>query len=264
MTVFFYTLLCIVPCCINIKPCLHLWSEKRQTTSATLHQRFSIPVLAPPSSAYFACLSLLTHLIQIISSLEVSSVHELCSHWHGPYTVFIAPYSLSRGNLLKFTSLRNIHSRICAAQRLHTRTSVTSYTSVNKYNLNSRLAHFNALWMEHIRSLQTGIMAEYPVMSTLQGTYVRIEQMSEAIRETYKMCRAGGREDWNWEPLLYTDLNSCLNHQKQILYICKHTYRLWVRTAGIVVYSPRIKKQSSIKCAAHIWIFALNCSGTVL
>ena len=26
----------------------------------------------------------------------------------------IAPYSLSRGNLLKFTSLRNIHSRICA------------------------------------------------------------------------------------------------------------------------------------------------------
>ncbi len=31
-------------------------------------QRFSIPVLAPPRSAYFACLSLLTHLIHIISS----------------------------------------------------------------------------------------------------------------------------------------------------------------------------------------------------
>ncbi len=44
-----------------------------------LHQRFSIPVLAPPRSAYFACLSLLTHLIQIISLLEVRSVHELCS-----------------------------------------------------------------------------------------------------------------------------------------------------------------------------------------
>ncbi len=39
-------------------------------------------------------------------------------------------------------------------------------TSVNKYNLNSRLAHFNALWMEHIHSFRTGIMAEYPVMST--------------------------------------------------------------------------------------------------
>ncbi len=29
-------------------------------------------------------------------------------------------------------------------------------------------------------------------MSTSQGTYSQIEQMSEAIRETYKMCRAGG------------------------------------------------------------------------
>ncbi len=43
----------------------------------------------PPRSAYFACLSLLTHLIQIISLLEVRSMHELCSDWH-------APYSLSR------------------------------------------------------------------------------------------------------------------------------------------------------------------------
>ncbi len=32
-----------------------------------------------PCSAYFACLSLLTHLIQIISLLEVRSMHELCS-----------------------------------------------------------------------------------------------------------------------------------------------------------------------------------------
>ncbi len=55
---------------------------------------------------------------------------------------------------------------VCAAQRLHARRSVTSYTSVNIYNFNSRLAHFNALWMEYIRSLRTGIMAEYPVMST--------------------------------------------------------------------------------------------------
>ncbi len=44
---------------------------------------------------------------------------------HGPYTVSIAPYSLSRGNPLKFTSLRNIHSRICTAQRLHTQTKLT-------------------------------------------------------------------------------------------------------------------------------------------
>ncbi len=97
-----------------------------------------------------------------------------------------------QGNPLKFTSFRNIHSWICATQRLHARTSVTSYTSVNIYNLNSRLAHFNALWMEYIRSLRTGIMEEYPVISTSQGTYVPIEQTSEAIRVTYEICRAGG------------------------------------------------------------------------
>ncbi len=158
----------------------------------TVRQRFSIPVLAPPPpppprSAYFACLSLLTHLIQIISLLEVRSMHELCSDWHAPYTGSIAPYSLSSGNPLKFTLFRNIHSWICAAQRLHARTSVASYTSVNIYNFNSHLAHFNALLMLYIRSLRTGIIAEYPVMSTSQGTYVRIEQTSEAIRVTYEM-----------------------------------------------------------------------------
>ncbi len=134
-------------------------------------------------------------------------MHELCSDWHAPYTGSIAPYSLSRGNPLKFTLFRNIHSWICATQRLHARTSLTSYTFVNIYNFNSRLAHFNALWMEYIRSLRTGIMAEYPVMSTSQGTYVRIEQTSEAIRVTYKICRAGGREDWNWEPLMWSNNN---------------------------------------------------------
>ncbi len=35
----------------------------------------------------FACLCCLTHLIQITSSLEETSVNELCSDWHGPYTV---------------------------------------------------------------------------------------------------------------------------------------------------------------------------------
>ncbi len=34
--------------------------------------------------------------------------------------------------------------------------------------------------------------------------------------------------------------------------------------ARIVGYSPRLRKQSSVKCAAHTLIFGLNCSGTVL
>ncbi len=46
--------------------------------------------------------------------------------------------------------------------------------------------------MKHIRSLQYGIMMEYPVMSTSRGTYVRIEQTYEAIRETHIVSRAGG------------------------------------------------------------------------
>ncbi len=48
--------------------------------------------------------------------------------------------------------------------------------------------------MEYIRLLQTGIMAEYPVMSTSQGANVQIEQTSEAIRVTNEMCSVcGGR-----------------------------------------------------------------------
>ncbi len=53
-----------------------------------LDQWFLIPFLTYHRSAYFACLSYLTHLIQITSSLEESSMHELCSDWHGPYIVF--------------------------------------------------------------------------------------------------------------------------------------------------------------------------------
>ncbi len=52
------------------------------------------------------------------------------------------------------------------------------------------ISHTHALWMEYIRLLRTGIMSEYPVMSTSQGSYVRIKQTSEAIRVTYEMCRA--------------------------------------------------------------------------
>ncbi len=145
------------------------------------------------------------------SALHALTVFRLTCSLHrahcSPHRVHCSPHRVhcsllpEEGNPLKFTLFRNIHSWICAAQRLHARTSVTSYTSVNIYNFNSRLAHFNALWMEYISSLRTGIMEEYPVTSTSQGTYVPIEQTSEAIRVTYEICRAGGREDWNWELL---------------------------------------------------------------
>ncbi len=82
---------------------------------------------APPLCTF--CMSLLfkTHLIQIISSLEESSMNELCSDWHAPYTVFIAPYSLSMRNPLTFTSLRNLFIHGFALhQRHHTQTKLTS------------------------------------------------------------------------------------------------------------------------------------------
>ncbi len=92
------------------------------------------------------------------------------------YTVFIAPYSFSRANLLTFISLRNIHSRIAQHSIFTHRGNLLEKCEVwhnipHKNHLNLRLAHFNALYMEHISSLWTGIMAEYLVMSTSQGTY---------------------------------------------------------------------------------------------
>ncbi len=65
------------------------------------------------------------------------------------WTVFRLTCSLHRvhcWNPLKLTLFRNIHSWICATQHLHARTSVTSYTSVNIYNFNSRLAHLNGIY----------------------------------------------------------------------------------------------------------------------
>ncbi len=60
------------------------------------------------------------------------SVHELCSDWHCPYTV-----SKSVGNLLKFTSLRNIHSWICAVQRLQTHCDIIYLCKYIQFKLSS-------------------------------------------------------------------------------------------------------------------------------
>ncbi len=89
---------------------LHLW----QTSVKSVYSLMVGFLWGPPrGTSEENYLNQLTHLIQVICSLEVRSVHELCSDWHWPFTVSIAPYSLSRGNLLKFSSLRNIHSWIC-------------------------------------------------------------------------------------------------------------------------------------------------------
>ncbi len=103
-------------------------------------------------------------------SLEESYVHEL------------RPYS--------------VHCSLLPEQRK----SIEGYfTFHHKYNLNSLLPQFNALCMEHIRSLRTGIMAEYMVMSTSQGTYdLRLNRTNVGRDEIY-ICiicaEQEGRED---------------------------------------------------------------------
>ncbi len=78
--------------------------------------------------------------------------------------------------------------------------------------------------MEYIWSLRTGGIS-CDVMSTSWGTYGRIEQTSEAMRETYKICRAGVREDWNWEPLVY----SIYRHIFHLWIICYRNGSFWIQ-----------------------------------
>jgi len=79
----------------------------------------------------------------------------------GPYAVFTAPYSLNTVYHLKWTSLTS-----CEVMY---RCSFIPY------------AVCSALRTEHVRSLRIGIslrMAKYPVKSTSQSTYSRMERTS--------------------------------------------------------------------------------------
>ncbi len=157
---------------------------------------------APPLYIFFMSLLVNTPDNQIISSLEVRSMNELCSDWHASYTVSIAPYSLSRGKPLKFTYFTSEHSFMDLRCATSLRTDECDIIYVCKYIQFKFTSRTLQCTMNGIRSLRTGIMEEYRVISTSQGTCVRIEQTSEVIRVTYEMCRAVGREDWNWEPLI--------------------------------------------------------------
>ncbi len=106
-------------------------------------------------------------------------MQELCSDWHAPYTqcpLHPTPWAGAiHCSLRHFRTL--IHGFVLRNIFKH------KYTS-DIYNFNSCLAHLYALWMEHVR-FETGIMAEYPLMSTSKDTYVQMEL-------TYEMYRAGG------------------------------------------------------------------------
>ncbi len=126
-----------------------------------LHQRFSIPVLALPPC--ISCMSLYVNTPDSDNQLVRSALRAwTVSDWH-------APYSLSREIRCSLLHWTFIHGLRCATS-----------SSTDECDI--------------ICDPRTGIMEEYCVMSTSQGTYVRIEQTSEAIRVTYDMGRVRGLE----------------------------------------------------------------------
>ncbi len=151
--------------------------------------------------AYFACLSLLTHLIQIISSSEVCSVHELCSDWHAPYTVSIAPYSLSRGNPLKFTLLQNIHSWF--ALRIFKHRRVWHHIPlIYKILIHVSHTYMHFEWNTFASNWNHGgISCDVHFAGHLRSNSTNIWSDKRNIRIVQ---RRGGCEDWSWDQLIYT------------------------------------------------------------
>jgi len=114
---------CVFTCCIV--------PRKHKTMSAfvigemtnnkpTLHQRFSIPVLAPPPQLCIFCMSLFVNAPNsdnqlVRSELRAWTVFPLTWSLHSS----LLPILPEQGKSVEVTSLQHIHSQICAAQRLH-------------------------------------------------------------------------------------------------------------------------------------------------
>jgi len=91
------------------------------------------------------------------------------------------------------------------------------------YLWNSCLAQFHALWMKHIHSFRTGIMAEYPVMSTSQDTYGRIEQTLYVIRGLGLGNAALPYCDAVWQ-----DKNSTITHYERGICCIQWGHNYWL------------------------------------
>ncbi len=131
----------------------------------SLGQRFSIPVLA----------------------LRAWTVFRLTCFLHSVHCSLLPEQGKSVE--VYFTSEHSLMDLRCATS---SRTDECDIIYVCKYIQFKFTSRTLQCTMNGMRSLQTGIMEEYRVMSTSQGTCVRIEQTSEVIRVTYEMCRGGG------------------------------------------------------------------------
>ncbi len=80
-----------------------------------------------------------------------------------------------------FTSEHSLMDLRCATSSRTDECDIIYVCKYIQFKFTSRTLQFT---MNGIRSLWTGIMEEYRVMSTSQGTYDRLEQTSEVIRVT--------------------------------------------------------------------------------
>ncbi len=137
---------------------------------------------APPLCIY--CMSLLVNTPDsynqlVRSALRAWTVFRLTCSLHSVHCSLLPEQGKSVE--VYFTSEHSLMDLRCATS---SRTDECDTIYVCKYiqfKFTSRTLQFT---MNGIRSLWTGIMEEYRVMSTSQGTYDRLEQTSEVIRVT--------------------------------------------------------------------------------
>ncbi len=171
------------------------WSRVITVNSAVLNSSPRAPPL------YIFCMSLLVNTPDsdnqlVRSALRAWTVFRLTCSLHSVHCSLLPEQG--KAAEVYFTSEHSFMDLRCATSLRTDECDIIYVCKYIQFKFTSRTLQCT---MNGIRSLRTGIMEEYRVMSTSQGTCVRIEQTSEVIRVTYEMCRAVGHEDWNWEPL---------------------------------------------------------------
>ncbi len=169
MCVFFIVTVCILSVSFQFSP----WSR-----AAVLN---SIP-RAPPLCIY--CMSLLVNTPDsynqlVRSALRAWTVFRLTCSLHSVHCSLLPEQGKSVE--VYFTSEHSLMDLRCATSSRTDECDIIYVCKYIQFKFTSRTLQFT---MNGIRSLWTGIMEEYRVMSTSQGTYDRLEQTSEVIRVT--------------------------------------------------------------------------------
>ncbi len=137
---------------------------------------------APPLCKY--CMSLLVNTPDsynqlVRSALRAWTVFRLTCSRHSVHCSLLPEQGKSVE--VYFTSEHSLMDLRCATSSRTDKCDIIYVCKYIQFKFTSRTLQFT---MNGIRSLWTGIMEEYRVMSTSQGTYDRLEQTSEVIRVT--------------------------------------------------------------------------------